>query len=195
MKYLPKLPTICVGLLAGILSLHLLGLDGYAAEGSSNWRPTYDLIMRWINFGIIVFVVYKYARKPFMNFLRGQKEKVAGKIEELETRRDEAVARIDQTQKDIEESDVRFAKLKERIIQQGEKKKSEIIESAQNHGKSMIEDAKRRVETHFLQAKNAFRSELIDKAVDLALERLSGQITPEDNERFTREFLDGASAK
>jgi F-type H+-transporting ATPase subunit b len=195
MKYLPKLSTICVGLLAGILSLYLLGLDGYAAEGSSNWRPTYDLIMRWINFGIIVFVVYKYARKPFMNFLRGRKEKVAGEIEELETRRDEVVAKIDRTQKDIEESDVRFAKLKERIIQQGEKKKSEIIESAQTHGKSMIEDAKRRVDTHFLQAKNAFRSELIDKAVDMALERLPGQITPEDNEQFTREFLDGASAK
>jgi F-type H+-transporting ATPase subunit b len=195
MKYLPKLSTICVGLLAGILSLHLMGLDGYAAEGSSNWRPTYDFIMRWINFGIIVFVVYKYARKPFMNFLRGRKEKVAVEIEELEARRDEAVAKIDRTRKEVEESNVRFTKLKERIIRQGEKKKSEIIESAQNHGKSMIADAKRRVDTHFLQAKSTFRSELIDKAVDMALERLPGQITAEDNEKFTREFLDGASAK
>jgi F-type H+-transporting ATPase subunit b len=195
MKTLSRLLMICAVLSAGILSLHLLGSDAYAAEGSSHWRPIYDLIMRWINFGIIVFVVYKYGRKPLMNFLRGRKEKVAAEIEELETRRDEMVAKIDQTQNDIKESDVRFAKLKERIIQQGEKKKSEIIESAQNHGKSMIADAKRRVDTHFFQAKNAFRSELIDKAVDMALERLPGQITAEDNEKFTREFLDGASAK
>jgi F-type H+-transporting ATPase subunit b len=195
MKYFSKLSVICTAILAGLLSLHLLGLDAHAAEGSSHWRPVYDLIMRWINFGIIVFVVYKYGRKPFMNFLRGRKEQVAGEIEELETRKNEMVARINRTQKDIEESDVRFAELKERIIRQGETKKAEIIEFAQKHGKSMIEDAKRRIDTHILQAKNAFRSELIDRAVDVALERLPGQITPEDNEKFTREFLDGASTK
>ena len=89
MKFLSKLLWVCTGLLVGILSLHLLSLNGYAAEGSSNWRPIYDLIMRWINFGIIVFVVYKYARKPFMNFLRGRKEKVAEEIEALETRKEE----------------------------------------------------------------------------------------------------------
>ena len=192
MKYLSKLLWICAGLLGGILSLHLLSLDGYAAEGSSNWRPTYDLIMRWINFGIIVFVVYKYARKPFMNFLRGRKEKVAEEIEALETRKDEMVARINQTQKDVEESDVRFEELKERIIQQGEKKKSEIIESAQNHSKMMLEDAKRRISTHFLQAKNEFRDELIDKAMDMALERLPKEITPEDNDKFARLFLESS---
>jgi len=192
MKYLSKLLWICVGLLAGILSLHLMSLDGYAAEGSSNWRPTYDLIMRWINFGIIVFVVYKYARKPFMNFLRGRKEKVAEEIEALETRKEEMVVRISQTQKHIEESDVRFEELKERIIHQGEKKKAEIIESAQNHSKMMLEDAKRRIGTHFLQAKNEFRSELIDKAMDMALERLPKEITPEDNDKFARLFLESS---
>ena len=195
MKTHSKRLMICAALSAGILSFYLLGSCAYAAEGSSHWRPVYDLIMRWINFGIIVFVVYKYARKPIMNFLRGQKDKVAGEIEKLETQRDEMVAKIDQTQKDIKESDARFAKLKERIIQQGEKKKVEIIESAQSHGKAMIEDAKRRVDTHFLQAKNTFRSELIDTAIEMALERLPGQITPEDNEKFTRDFLNGASAK
>jgi F-type H+-transporting ATPase subunit b len=195
MRYLSRLIVICTGILAGFLCLHLLGLDAQAAERNSNWRSVYDLIMRWINFGIIVFVVYKYGRKPFMNFLRGQKEKVVGEIEELETRRDEVVERIKRTQQVIEDSDVRFAELKERIIRQGERKKAEIVESAQKHGKSMIEDAKRRIDTHILQAKNAFRSELIDRAVDVALERLPNQITPEDNEKFTREFLDGASAK
>ena len=126
MKYFSKLSVICTAILAGLLSLHLLGLDAHAAEGSSHWRPVYDLIMRWINFGIIVFVVYKYARKPLMKFLRGHKEKVAEEIEALETRKEEMVTRISQTQKDIEESDIRFNELKERIIQQGEKKPGPI---------------------------------------------------------------------
>ena len=192
MKYLSKLLWACAGLLAAMLSLHLLSLDGYAAEGSSNWRPTYDLIMRWINFGIIVFVVYKYARKPLMNFLRGRKEKVAEEIEALETRKEEMIDRINQTQKDIEESDIRFEELKERIIQQGEKKKAEIIESAKNHSKMMFEDSNRRIGTHFLHAKSEFKAELIDRAMDMAMERLPREITPEDNDKFTRLFLESA---
>ena len=192
MKHLSKLLWVCTGLLAGILSLHLMSLDGYAAEGSSNWRPTYDLIMRWINFGIIVFVVYKYARKPFMNFLRGRKEKVAEEIKALETRKEEMIAKINQTQKDLEESDIRFKELKERIIQQGEKKKAEIIESAQHHSKMMLEDAKRRIDAHFLHTKDEFRAELIDRAMDMALERLPKEITPEDNDKFARLFLESA---
>jgi F-type H+-transporting ATPase subunit b len=192
MKHLSRLLWICAGLLAGILSLHLLSFDGYAAEGGSNWRPTYDLIMRWINFGIIVFVVYKYARKPFMKFLRGHKEKVAEEIEALETRKEEMVTRINQTQKDVEESDARFEELKERIIREGKKKKAELIESAQNQSKMMLEDVKRRIGTHFLNAKNEFREELIDRAMDMALERLPKEITPEDNDKFTRLFLESS---
>jgi F-type H+-transporting ATPase subunit b len=192
MKYISKLLWACTWFLVGILSLHLLSLNGYAAEGGSSWRPIYDVIMRWINFGIIVFVVYKYARKPFMNFLRGSKEKVADQIKALETRKEEMISRINQTQKDIEESDIRFKDLKERIIRQGERKKAEIIESAQHHSKMMIEDAKRRIGTHFLNAKNEFRAELIDRAMDIALERLPKEITSEDNDKFARLFLESS---
>ena len=195
MKYFSKLLWIVTGFLAGILTLHLLSLDGYAAEGTSGWRPVYDLIMRWINFGIIVFVVYKYARKPLMNFLQGRKDKVAEEIEALETQKEEMVAKINQTRKEVEESDVRFKELKERIIQHGEKKKAEIIQTAQEHSRLMIVDAKRRVESHFLQAKYDFRSELIDAAVDLALERFPKEMTPEDDEKFTRDFLASAAAE
>lgn len=50
MKTLSRRLMICAVLSAGILGLHLLGSDAYAAEGTSHWRPIYDVIMRWINF-------------------------------------------------------------------------------------------------------------------------------------------------
>jgi F0F1-type ATP synthase membrane subunit b/b' len=59
----------------------------------------------------------------------------------------------------------------------------------------MIVDAKQRIESHFIQAKNDLRAELIDKAVDLALERFPKEMTPQDNEEFTRKFLIGTATK
>jgi F-type H+-transporting ATPase subunit b len=166
-----------------------LGHDAFAAEKASTWRPTYDLIFRWINFGIIVFLVVKYGKTPIMNFLRGQKEKLAQELKRLEDKKQGVSENIEETLKTIDESEVRFAELKERIVRQGEKKKEAIIQTAQNQSKTMLEDAKRRIDTHFMQAKNKFRAEMIDRAIDLAMERLSKEITAEDNEKLTIEYL------
>jgi len=193
MKHKDKIGGIVFYLIAMVLSLHFLGHDALAAEKSSSWRPMYDLILRWINFGIIAFVIVKYGKTPIMNFLRGQKDKLAQEINRLENEKKDAKAKITETLKAVDESEVRFADLKARIIQQGEKKKTEIIESAQNQSKMMLEDAKRRIDTHFLQAKNEFRAELIDRAMDMAIERLPREITHEDNDKFTRQFLDSTS--
>jgi F-type H+-transporting ATPase subunit b len=192
MKHLNKIGGIFFYLVAIVLSLHFLGHDALADEKSSNWRATYDLIFRWINFGIIVFVIVKYGKTPIMNFLRGQKDKLAQEINRLENEKEDARAKIKNTLKAVEESEVRFSELKERIIQQGEKKKAEIIESAQNHSKIMLEDAKRRIGFHFLQAKDEFRAEMIDRAMDMALERLPKEITSEDNDKFTRLFIESS---
>jgi F-type H+-transporting ATPase subunit b len=124
-----------------------------------------------------------------MNFLRGQKEKLAREIKRLEDKKQGITADIEETLKTIDESEVRFAEIKERIVRQGEKKKEDILQTAQNQSKMMLEDAKRRIDTHFIQAKNKFRAEMIDKAIDLAMERFPKEITAEDNEKLTVEYL------
>jgi len=189
MRCINKIILISCCIIAGLLSLHVLGYDAVAAEKASSWRPTYDLILRWINFGIIVFLVIKYLKTPLMNFLHGQKEKLAQEIKRLEDKKQGISANIEDTLKTIDESEVRFAELKEKIVRQGEKKKEVIIQTAQNQSKTMLEDAKRRIDNHFIQAKNKFRAEMIDKAIDLAMERLPKEITAQDNEKLTIEYL------
>jgi F-type H+-transporting ATPase subunit b len=189
MRCVNKIILISCCILAGLLSLHVLGYDAVAAEKGSSWRPTYDLILRWINFGIIVFLAVKYGKTPIMNFLRGQKEKLAQEIKRLEDKKQGITADIEETLKTIDESEVRFAELKERIVRQGEQKKEAIIQTSQTQSKTMIADAKRRIDTHFIQAKNTFRAEMIDMAIDLAMERFPKEITAEDNEKLTVEYL------
>jgi len=189
MKCAKKIVLIFCFIIAGILSLHFLGHEAYAAEKSSSWRPIYDLILRWINFGIIVFLIVKYGKTPIMNFLRGQKKKLAHEIKRLEDKKEGIAANVEEAHKTIDESEVRFAKLKERIVRQGEKKKEAIIQSAQNQSKMMLEDGKRRIDTHLIQAKNKFRAEMIDRAIELAMERLTKEITAEDNDKLTIEYL------
>lgn len=189
MKRVNKIVRLCCFIIAGATSFHFLGLDALASEGSGGWRPIYDEILLWINFGIMAFVFVKYGKTPLMNFLRGQKEKIAQDIERVEQKKEKAANQIKEIHKVLDEKDARFAMIKDRIVQQGERKKQEIVESAQQQSKMMLEDGKRRIDTHFIQAKNKFRAEMIDRAIELAMERLTKEITAEDNDKLTIEYL------
>lgn len=189
MKRLDNIIWLCFYFLAGIIIFHLCGQDVWAAESAGSWRSTYDIVLKWINFLILAFVLVKFGKTPLMNFLHGQKENVEREIKQIEDEKAELKDKIKETYKILDESEVRFAELKERIVRQGEKKKENLIQKAQNQSKTMLEDAKRRIETQFVQAKIKFKAEMIDKAIDLAVERLPKEITAEDNEKFTSEYL------
>ena len=169
--------------IVGVLSLLFLRHERF-------W---YDLVLRYFNFGIIVFVFIKYAKTPLMNFLRGRKENLARELKKIEDKKKEAIGEIDAARITLEESQERFAELKERIVLQGEKKKQEIIKEAQNLSEVMIEDAKRKIEYQILQARNRIRAQILDAAIDLAIERLPREITDKDNEKFIDQFISSAN--
>ena len=182
-------------IMAGTLSLHFLGFEALASESSGGWRPIYDEVLLWFNFGIIVFVFIKYGKTPLMNFLYGGREKIAQEIERIEEKKKQAADKVTEINKMVDESEARFAKIKARIVEQGERKKKEIIQSAQQQSKTMLKDAKKRVDIQFVQAKYTLKKELVDTAIDLAMQILPKEITPEDNDKFTRLFLESTSTE
>jgi F-type H+-transporting ATPase subunit b len=151
--------------------------------------------MRWLNFGIIVFILVKYAGTPIKDFLQSRGEEVAREIEKIEEKKEEANRKIQDAARMLDESEVRFAKIKERLIQEGEIKKQKLIEDAQQESKILLESSLKKIESQLLDAKRAFKSELVDTAISLAMKRLPDEISPEDNQNFTNQFMARASAK
>ena len=153
----------------------------------------YNLVMRVINFAVLALIIIKYARTPIVNFLKGKREEISTEIKEMEAKKKEAETNISETYKMLENSSLRFDKLKERIIRQGEKKKQSIIDNAKNESRIMLEGSKRKIGNQIRQAKNKFRSELIDSAVDLAMKKLPNEVKDKDNQKLLDQFLKGTS--
>jgi F-type H+-transporting ATPase subunit b len=185
-----KKAFIAIGwLCGGILILHLLGSQALAAESDGGWRADYDVIMMWVNFGILTFVIVKYARNPIKGFFRDQKENIAGAIRDIEAQKNANDAEIRQAQQSMQESSARFEEIRQKIMAEGERKKQAIIESAQRESKLMMQNAEFWIERHILQAKKKLRSELIDESIEQALQRLPQVLTPEDNRKFISRYL------
>jgi len=164
-------------------------------KGGPEWRPTYDKVMMWINFGILVFILFKFGRKPLMNFLRSQKDELADEIGKLEKEKTKIVSEIEKTQQAVKDSDTYFADLKEKIVRQGEQKRDEIIRQAQQQTETMMEIAKQKIGSRILAARRDFKAEMVDAAFDMATERLPREINDADNERLVSLYMTSASAK
>ena len=95
----------------------------------------------------------------------------------------------------LEQSGDRFESLKERTMAQGQKNKQKIIADAHQEGKILLKSAKRKIENQINNARNALKVELVDSAIELALERMPKEITPEDNQKWVDDFMRSASAK
>ncbi|MDM8523004.1 ATP synthase F0 subunit B [Desulfococcaceae bacterium HSG8] len=188
-----KIRTVAVFFLyvsAVVMCLHTPDVLG--AEEPGNWRGTYDEVMLWINFGILAFVLIKFGRTPLMNFLKGRREEVAREIKRAEQEKEKIEDRVREASELISESESRFAELRQKIIDQGEKRKAEVIEDARQQSQMMLETAKQRIDNRILQEKDKFRSELIDQAVAVATRKLPEAITPEDDQKFVDQYVTAA---
>jgi F-type H+-transporting ATPase subunit b len=182
-------------LIAVFAVLFLCSTNAQAAENSNNWRSTFDLVMRWLNFLIIVFVLVKYGRKPIKNFFSNRRKEIDDQIKKYEQQKEAALEKIEEANRLLEKSAIRFEKIKQRIIEEGEKKKQKIIEDARQESMILLQTARQRIENQILEARNLIRSELIETAIALAENRLPEEITAVDEQKLIDQFMQSAVGK
>lgn len=195
MNSLKKTAGLCVYALACVAILHLSAFEVLAAENSGDWRPMFDLVMRWFNFLLLAFLLVKFSRAPIKKFLADKKQDIADEIDGLEAEKEEMLGQIAASKIQIENSQARLSELKKRIIAQGEKNRLQIIEEAEQESKMMLRGAKQKIDNRIVEARQVLKSELVDAAFDMAIQKLPEKITDEDNQKLIDVFVSRAASK
>lgn len=180
-----------------VVAIGLFGVcpDLMAAEEAGGWRETYDLVMRWINFGILAFIIVKFARTPLKEFIFGQRKNLIRELEQKEAEKKAITEKVDAVIAELKENAARVEDLKTRIIEQGKKKRQEIIDSAKEQSRQMLSDTQMRLGHQVIQAKYQLRSEIVETAIDLAIDKLPKIVTENDNQKFIDIFVSGMSKR
>ena len=189
--------TLLIGswFLTCLIMLHLSAFEVLAADNSGDWRPLFDLVMRWVNFLILAFLLIKFSRAPIKKFFDGKKQDIADEIGGLESDKEEMLRQIDESKKQLENSQDRLSELKKRIIAQGEKNRQKIIEEAEQESKIMLKSAQQKINSRIVEARQELKSDLVDAAIALATKLLPEKITEGDNQKFLDAFMSSASSK
>jgi len=176
-------------LLVGLAGVHLSAAWGWAAEGEASWRATYDLAMMWVNFAILAFLLVKYARAPLLNLLKGEADKTAAGLTQAQTDKERVSQQVEDTLKALENARERMRDIQEKILAEGARQRQRIIDSAEHESRLLLDRTRQKIDTQILEARLRIRSELIDRAVALAMERLPAEITPEEQLRLVDRFV------
>ncbi|MFC1533398.1 hypothetical protein ACFL7M_08560 [Thermodesulfobacteriota bacterium] len=178
-------------ILVAISAMILLSVDAFAIEEAGKGRKIWDSIMLLVNFGILVFFFIKFARKPLMKFLYGEREKIENSLNSVDEKIKKARELMDVEADKLKNIDEHMEKIRNEIIELGQKERSRIIEKAKNNANMMIEDAQKEAQYKFELAKKRFSEEMLDIAVSIATKELKKGISQEDNEKIVDQFSIG----
>ena len=183
-----------VGLGAAVASVVLIAVPCFAAEGGGIDRPTWNMIMRLVNFGILAFVIYKYGKDPLVKFLAGKRASVVLSLEELQKEK----AYLDQQEAEqnalLAAIDEKISGIKGYYHQLGQDEKQKVMERAEASRDHMLEDARLKADRELEKAKGRFRAEVVEMALELAEKRIRKKITVADEKKLVREYIDQLSS-
>jgi len=165
--------------------------EALGAEASVNWRPTYDIVMRWLNFGILIVLFFRYARKPLAAFLNGKSRQIAENIKSFEKEKEAIKTRVNELLKERKEGYEHLQRIREKSISRGELKKQKIIDDAKKESHLLLKNAKRKIEYEIMSAREKLQIEIVDQSIDLAMQKLPQLMTDQDTQNSLKIYLDG----
>lgn len=170
------------------LSPEVLG----ASSGSEHAEveSPFALLMRVVNFVLLIGLLYFLLKKPLRNFLNKRQQGVREALEAAQNDREKAEARYQDVERKLERAKKEIEDLKRMLVEQGQMEKDKILASAKQEAEKIRRDAEVTAEQELKKAYLLLRQEAVELASNLAETLLKDKIKEEDHERLLQDYLE-----
>jgi len=169
----------------------LAASEGHGEEGSAHGASkVWDLLARFINFGILAVAIVFLARKPVKSFFSSRSEKIKKEFDELELRKQQAQAQLEEIGKKLAQMEQERKKVIAQFMKEGEAEKEKIIESARALSARIEEQSKLTIKQEIQQARQTLKHEIAEIAINMAEDLIKKNIKPEDEERLIKRYIE-----
>jgi F-type H+-transporting ATPase subunit b len=142
-----------------------------------------------LNFGLLVFILVHFGKKPLASALAQRRESIMREIEEAQKTRDAAEKRLKEHEAKLERMAEQVERLKREFREQGERDTARIIADANERRERMKSDAQLLLAQELQEMRQGLLKEAVDEASRTATELLSQRMTLADHERFVDSFF------
>ncbi|MEK6726395.1 MAG: ATP synthase F0 subunit B [Deltaproteobacteria bacterium] len=148
-----------------------------------------DMTYRFINFAILLIVLYKVAAKPLRDFIASRSEGIRKALDEARLAREEAEKRYKEYQEKMGKLTDEAKTLKDSIVEEGNKEKARIVEEANTAALRIKEQAQFLAEQEIKKARQVIKEETANLIVEMTEEKLKREIKGFDQEKLIMEYL------
>jgi len=180
-------------LLAGVM-LAVVPAIAMASEGGGGGRPLYDLIMRFVNFAILMGALIYFTRKPIVNGIRNSIESVRKMLADAEVSRKEAEAGMKEAEDRLANVDEEVKEIIAHAHEESRVEKERTLEEAREAVEKLKKEAAIAIEQELKKSQATLREEIAEKAIALAEEIIRKNVKAEDHSKFVNEYLEKLEA-
>jgi len=157
------------------------------AEGHGPW---FGLGLKFLNFAILVGILFYFLRKPVAQGLLDRREGIRKSLEEARQAKEEAEAKYQEYKARVANLEDEIRRLREDFRAEGERQRDRILTEAKQAAEAIRTHAEAAGANEVKRARDQLRSEVADLTVQMAEDLLAKAHRPEDQKAALRKTIE-----
>jgi F-type H+-transporting ATPase subunit b len=174
--------------------LTLVASPLWAAEegghGEPEGIPVKAMLFAGINFVLLLLILGYFLRKPMKEFFASRAALIRKDIGESEARKNQAEKKYQDYETRLAHIEKEMNALVNQLKRDGQLEKDRLVQAAQGQMEALQETSRRIMGSELRRAKEELKRETASLAAQLAEDLLRQNITPEDQKRLVKSYLE-----
>lgn len=142
-----------------------------------------------INFSIIVFLLYKFAKEPLKEALKKRQETIEKTLDEAAGARMLAEKGLKEAEQRLSEKDAAIESILSDAKHIAERERLLLVEQGERMSRDIVERAKLSMDVELTQAKDDLKAEAARLAIELAEEKIRQETSADDQSRLLENYI------
>lgn len=174
------------------LSLALLLCAAWAdpSLASDGHEPRWgDFAWRIVNLVLFCGILWYFTGNLLKRFFRERKQTIKDTLDELEARRKEAKAKLEEIESRIANLETERQAILDQSKEQAERLRQGIVADAQRQAEQIVEQARRSADNEGRAMLDQVRATVANEIIEAATKAMRGQLTEADHEKLIAQSL------
>jgi len=149
----------------------------------------YTLIMQWLNFAILLLLLYGFFWDPLVRFLDERRRSIDDEIARAEHTRRESEKLLEQRRRELAHIKQERADIIEQAKREAARERERLREQAQQEAEHIAREVRERLDEEVRRARKELRSEVAQLASQIAEKILARELTRQDHDRIFEDMI------
>jgi F-type H+-transporting ATPase subunit b len=163
----------------------------WAAETGAGGRdPWVDLGLKFVNFAILVGMLFYFLHKPVRQALADRHQNVRKALEDAREAKEDAEAKLREYRQRVANLEQEVSDIRQQVRSEAERQKEQILAEARTAAEAIRRHAEAAGANEVKRAQDILRTEVVELAMRLAQERLTQSYSAADQDQAVQRTIE-----